>query len=447
MMAITSSTEASPQAAADVEGASTAELDPFQLPSLEELDAAMRDPKTSIVTKMSLLFSIRSHGGPEAMALIVKALEGEKESVLFRHEAAYVLGQLGVPAAADVLEALLLDKTEDEMVRHEAAEALSALGCDRALPTISQVREDESEPAPVRETCELAEEALRMRKCAEETAETAETGAKDLRDPQFNTVDPSAPYPQCTEADFPWLAAQLMNDREKLSNRYRALFTLRNFGSPAALAAVSIALATDHSSALLRHEVAFVLGQLRLPTAEAGRAAETGEAAKRQVETAETGEMMAKTKPETAETTGAKEKTAATRDPRAALLALLGPVETVEKSPSQEAVALARIELAERSDSLEKNAARIAAAALFACLCNETEHSMARHEAALALGSLAASPEAATVAWANDKSLRDAIVDTLQRHRTDQDRVVSESCLVGLDSMQEELGVQLGAVA
>lgn len=41
----------------------------------------------------------------------------------------------------------------------------------------------------------------------------------EYRDAQFNTVDPSEPYPDCTSKDVPWLAEQLMNPHEKLWNR------------------------------------------------------------------------------------------------------------------------------------------------------------------------------------------------------------------------------------
>merc|ERR1712217_401489 len=51
----------------------------------------------------------------------------------------------------------------------------------------------------------------------------------------------------------------LQEEKVDLFRRYEAMFTLRNLGVPEALASV---LDSDRASVVLRHELAFVLGQM-----------------------------------------------------------------------------------------------------------------------------------------------------------------------------------------
>lgn len=53
----------------------------------------------------------------------------------------------------------------------------------------------------------------------------------------------------------------LNNDKRPLKERFRALFTLRNIGGPIALQ--SIESCFNDSSALLKHELAYCLGQMQ----------------------------------------------------------------------------------------------------------------------------------------------------------------------------------------
>jgi deoxyhypusine monooxygenase len=61
-------------------------------------------------------------------------------------------------------------------------------------------------------------------------------------------------------------ATILHNPQEPLPSRFRALFALRNINSDEAVAAISTAFSLT-SSALLKHELAYCLGQMRLPSA------------------------------------------------------------------------------------------------------------------------------------------------------------------------------------
>ena len=53
----------------------------------------------------------------------------------------------------------------------------------------------------------------------------------------------------------------LLDDAANIFDRYRALFALRNLGGQVAIKAFSAAFASN--SALLKHEVAYVLGQMQ----------------------------------------------------------------------------------------------------------------------------------------------------------------------------------------
>lgn len=61
---------------------------------------------------------------------------------------------------------------------------------------------------------------------------------------------------------MPALRTTLLDESLPLFRRYRAMFALRNEGSDAAVLALCDALGADATSALFRHEVAYVLGQL-----------------------------------------------------------------------------------------------------------------------------------------------------------------------------------------
>lgn len=53
----------------------------------------------------------------------------------------------------------------------------------------------------------------------------------------------------------------LVNPKQDLTTRFRALFTLRNLGGPEAINWISKAFKDD--SALLKHELAYCLGQMQ----------------------------------------------------------------------------------------------------------------------------------------------------------------------------------------
>lgn len=100
----------------------------------------------------------------------------------------------------------------------------------------------------VAETCEIALERLRW----------LENKDLDKDENPYASVDPT---PAAGTKDIVELKRILLDDNESLFSRYRAMFSLRNLRCDEATVALSAGL--KGSSALFRHEVAFVLGQLQ----------------------------------------------------------------------------------------------------------------------------------------------------------------------------------------
>jgi len=91
------------------------------------------------------------------------------------------------------------------------------------------------------------------------------------KDSDFTSIDPAPPLPQSAEAPaIPELQKTLLNTSLPLFQRYRAMFALRDLSSPPDLptavpAVQALASGFSDPSALFRHEIAFVFGQLSHP--------------------------------------------------------------------------------------------------------------------------------------------------------------------------------------
>lgn len=128
------------------------------------------------------------------------------------------------------------------------AEALGAIGGKDARTAIEEFINDPC--VEVRETCEIALSRVNWMDSGEKVA--------DSKNP-YQSVDPSPP---AQTKDVQQLKTILMDREQSLFARYRAMFSLRNLGTEEAIVALAGGL-KDTSSALFRHEVAFVLGQVQ----------------------------------------------------------------------------------------------------------------------------------------------------------------------------------------
>ena len=230
---------------------------------------ALASESTPLAVRFRALFSLKHHASlrpPDSTTIpAIQAIAAafSSPSALLKHELAYCLGQSGNHAAVPFLRDVLSNKQEDSMCRHEAAEALGALDDITSLDFLQKFWQDEKEPAVVRETCEIAIRRI-------EWSHSEHRKTERLKDSDFASVDPAPPVPQETQPSVAELQAKLLDTRLSLFDRYRAMFAIRDQASPpdlpTAIPAVhALASGFTDPSALFRHEVAFVFGQLSHP--------------------------------------------------------------------------------------------------------------------------------------------------------------------------------------
>ncbi|KAL1660140.1 MFBC-like protein [Schizophyllum commune] len=218
---------------------------PAELKSLEET-LLNTSGEVLLHNRFRALFTLKALKSQKAIDIISKGFADD--SALLKHELAYCLGQIKSPKALPVLEAVLRDRNQDPMVRHE------------------------DENRAVRETCEIA--IARIEWDASEEGRKAQQAQKDPEEiPMYMSIDPAPPTSgllrgppkpeDVSESNIAKLRAQLLDKNLSLFERYRAMFALRNIGTAPAVDALADGLNDD--SALFKHEIAFVFGQLLSP--------------------------------------------------------------------------------------------------------------------------------------------------------------------------------------
>lgn len=212
---------------------------------VEAIGQTLVDPSQPLQARFRALFTLRGFGGPDAIAWISRAFRDE--SALLKHELAYCLGQMQDSRAIPVLRDVLRDKGQEPMVRHEAGEALGAIGNPEVLDLLKQYSADPV--LEVAETCQLA--VRRLEWLQQHPGQLGATGP-------YQSVDPAPP---AEERDVGRLREALLDESRPLFERYRAMFALRNAGGEEA--ALALAEGLRCGSALFRHEVGYVLGQLQ----------------------------------------------------------------------------------------------------------------------------------------------------------------------------------------
>ncbi|KAK1347189.1 hypothetical protein LUQ84_003376 [Hamiltosporidium tvaerminnensis] len=218
----------------------------------------------NISQKMRALFFLRNINNTESVLSIMSAFHNE--SVLLKHELAYVLGQMRDPTCIQTLKDVLSNTAENEIVRHEAAEALGNFLDKNDIDFLKSFLKDIS--IPVRETCYLAIKKIENHHKSENKInfEKSENFLKNynLSDSsiqfdkielsEFDSCDPA--YPLIIDDNFLEFIYLKHSD---IYLRYGAMFSLRNKKN------ISILVkGFKDNSALFRHEVAFVLGQLKM---------------------------------------------------------------------------------------------------------------------------------------------------------------------------------------
>ncbi|KAI5805023.1 armadillo-type protein [Geopyxis carbonaria] len=215
----------------------------------------VNDASPDLAIRFRALFSLKHLATQGSTAAIDAIAAGfGSTSALLKHELAYCLGQCTQAYAAAPLQLVLANESEDAMVRHEAGEALGALNHAPSLPLLRKYVNDAS--PEVAQTCELA--IARIEWAASEAAK-----AEVLQSSAFASIDPAPPMPGTKTPDVAKLQAVLNDQDKQLFERYRAMFRLRDIATPEAIDALASGL--EDPSALFRHEIAFVFGQLSDP--------------------------------------------------------------------------------------------------------------------------------------------------------------------------------------
>lgn len=214
---------------------------------VKAIGAVLNNKERPLKERFRALFTLKNLGGAEAIEEISRGFSDE--SALLKHELAYCLGQMQDKRAIDILTNVLADTMQEPMVRHEAGEALGAIGAPEVIPILEQYKEDPV--VEVAETCSIALDRVRWL----QSGQTVED-----KNP-YASVDPSPPISGNKNVED--LKAIYLDPNQSLFDRYRAMFSLRNLGTTESVLAIAKGL--KDRSALFRHEVAFVLGQIQEP--------------------------------------------------------------------------------------------------------------------------------------------------------------------------------------
>ncbi|XP_066583872.1 deoxyhypusine hydroxylase [Prorops nasuta] len=213
---------------------------------IRAIGQVLNDEKRPLKERFRALFTLRNIGGSIAIEEIKKGFQDS--SALLKHELAYCLGQMQDAQAIPILIDVLKDVTQEPMVRHEAGEALGAIGDSNVIPILEEYSNDNI--VEVRETCQIALDRLKW-------LESSDRPDKLEKSP-YMSVDPAPPADVDNVSS---LTKTLMDEKASLFDRYQAMFALRNLHTDESIIAISEGLKGD--SALFRHEIAFVLGQLQ----------------------------------------------------------------------------------------------------------------------------------------------------------------------------------------
>uniref|UniRef100_A0A1A9WF60 Deoxyhypusine hydroxylase n=1 Tax=Glossina brevipalpis TaxID=37001 RepID=A0A1A9WF60_9MUSC len=214
---------------------------------IKAIGCVLNNKSRPLKERFRALFTLKNIGGADAIAEISRAFTSD--SALLKHELAYCLGQMQDKRALCILKEILEDVNQEPMVRHEAAEALGAIGAPEITSILEKYKNDPV--VEVAETCSIALDRIKW----------LQNGYRIEDENPYASVDPSPPTDNNKSVEE--LRTIYLDSKRSLFDRYRAMFSLRNKRSKESVLALTEGL--KDNSALFRHEVAFVLGQLQHP--------------------------------------------------------------------------------------------------------------------------------------------------------------------------------------
>ena len=155
------------------------------------------------------------------------------------------------------------------MVRHECGEALGAISSPSSIPHLQTAINLNPNTPEISQTCSLALSFMEWKLNGGIENEKNDNDGNEqppvcacMLNP-YSSIDPAPPHPSHIHLSTRDIGSILHNESNPLFERYRAMFSLRNRGTKECIEELGYSLVHDTSSALLRHEIAYVLGQLQ----------------------------------------------------------------------------------------------------------------------------------------------------------------------------------------
>lgn len=246
-----------------------ANLDIDRIEDINSLKDILIDDKNEIRRRMNALFRLRTISSLEAVKALEEVLIKEKSSDLIRHEVCYCFGQMiTTPENSKEIEDFLNKEVFEDpkkyasIVLHEAAEALGNINSDNNITLLERFLNYEDDI--IKETCEISVDNLNWMK----NTENGKTEGLDKLELIYHTNDPAPPFNYKNEERYKNIESirKIMHDpKEPIFNRYRAIFTLREFNNEEAVKVLCECYDKQYKSKfspLFKHEVSFILGQM-----------------------------------------------------------------------------------------------------------------------------------------------------------------------------------------
>lgn len=145
---------------------------------------------------------------------------------------------------------------------------MGAISSLSSVPVLEEYLNRPGEDVSVTETCEIALAKIHF----DHSPSSSSSAGRNPEQPQrsiYDSIDPAPPSSMhdtssaATELSIAELRERLLDSKRSLFERYRAMFTLRNIGSREAV--LALADGFQDGSALFRHEIAYIFGQLSSP--------------------------------------------------------------------------------------------------------------------------------------------------------------------------------------
>ncbi|XP_077862348.1 deoxyhypusine hydroxylase-like [Saccoglossus kowalevskii] len=212
--------------------------------TVEKMQQTFCNKELSVTERFRGMFTLQDLGSEKAIDSLLTFLDDP--SALLKYEAVFYIVQMQDPYAIPYLINVLEDTSQEPIVRHEAGEALGAIGSNAVFNILEKYRFDPV--IEIAETCQLALARINW----------LNSNKHSQVENQYKCVDPA---PASDDDNVQSLKSALLDESLPLFDRYRAMFALRNKISEESV--LALAEGMKASSVMLRHELAFIFGQMR----------------------------------------------------------------------------------------------------------------------------------------------------------------------------------------